>query len=234
MSDAPSQKTRDIVAGFIRSIRRSFPTNIPYYNLPKQINDDIVHFFYDHFKWNLDNDLKAHFEVIDDRIVNRIDSTGTWCNISFGLEITDKQCDRMDIDIRCLDRPMFIMGYIVDINKNRENVKWIDEPLGDLDNKPYSSGVYINNRTRMFVYCDKTFAMHQYRTCQYVGNCKQNDIFRLSFNFAEDKLKIYHNGNKIQDEFSLHGYKSIIPTLSLLFKNSRFEVVKCDFVRDQK
>ena len=154
----PPQETKNVIFGFIRNIRKFYPINVSYYNFPISIANIITRYFYEYLKWNLDLNLRNYFELINDKIICKISDESAWCNISFGLEVTDQECDKMDIHLKCIEgRIIFVIGYIANIEQNRQHFTWINVPLGDMENKPYSSGIYINSINQHFVYCDKTY-----------------------------------------------------------------------------
>ena len=57
----------------------------------------------------------------------------------------------------------------------------------------------------------------------------QSNIFILSFDFRQNKLRLYHNNN-IADDIDIKDYNEIIPAFSMYDAGDKLEITKWQFI----
>ena len=206
----------DIVFGYTKTIDIEAKSQI----IPIEIIQIILLYFYDTFKFNIYNHGKG-LQFINDQTVRKINSQTSTC--IFGEEITNKKCKGFDLYIQWkVCKESFFMGYIT--SSLKESIKDSTNWLGHGENKKNSVGIEVYKEYNNFTLSD---SYNDYKMLNYsaLDNFKQGDIFRLSFDFKDMTLVIYHNGFKA-DTLKLKT-KSLTPAISLRYRNEEIEIIKC-------
>eukprot|EP01084_Bolivina_argentea_P193686 332272_1 len=170
-----------------------------------------------------------HMSFINDNIVNNCmrDKFGTCI---FGEELRTTKCNKFNLYIKwkqCTHG--FIMGFITS-NVYGKQFNW-NGRLGSKINREHSVGILVNKTSKKFSLWSKNVVGNRmFNNLDYCSKneFKQGDIFILSFNIAENKLMIFHNGS-MADQLSLDEYTTIIPAFTLWKKDEEIEIVKYQF-----
>eukprot|EP01083_Nonionella_stella_P282481 961221_1 len=114
----------------------------------------------------------------------------------YGEPISDKQCNKFEIYIQwktCQFSSVFFMGYIT--SSIQQSIQRWNNALGQFANKEYSVGIEVNSWRHNFIYYDKN---NEEKELKYESKLsfRENDMFKMEFNFIDDTLTIYHNNNK--------------------------------------
>ena len=207
----------DIVWGYTKNIDITSTSQI----IPMEIIQIVLLYFYDTFKFNIyDHGEGLYF--MNSQTVQKLRHSQTSTCI-FGEEITSTKCIGFDLYIKwVVCKESFFMGYITStLDKSiTDPTKW----LGHGKNKHNSVGIEVYKEYNNFTLSDK-YSHYKMLNYSATDNFKQGDIFRLSFDFQNMELIIYHNGFKA-DTLTLES-KALTPAISLRYKYEQIEIVKC-------
>ena len=120
--------------------------------------------------------------------------------------------------------------WIYILSTIKQKIPSIVDYLGQGEIKSTSCGIVIANGYKHFILYDKN---NSYKSLKYRSKndgFKDDDIFRLTYDFINGKIIIYHNdicADKIS--FGEYNYKSIIPAFSLYTQSTQIEIIKWNF-----
>ena len=220
------QSTKDTVFGYIRKLRKLLPQNNAYYDMPINIQNDILFFYYHGITFNTkyQSDL---FIFTNDNTTVEPNTASAYGYLTCFLddEITDCDCNIFNLYIKWLKGgDHFLMGYITSTIKEFDSSKstWLGYKS---NNKNTGYGICLGlNSKHMWLY-DKDEWCKELKPSN--SEYKIGDTFMLSFDFVNNKLIIYHNKH-IVDTLSLHNAKKIIPGLTI--DRNVIQIVKCEFL----
>eukprot|EP01084_Bolivina_argentea_P110625 197483_1 len=171
------------------------------------------------------NDNKWKFS--NGNIVEKISSDNKYTTCVIGESINNKMCTQFDFEIKLktFSYECYI-GYIT--STINESVKNWNHYLGYGDNKNdsvgfrfYPNGNYINE-----------WRKGNFETLNYTAssNFKQGDKVKLSFNFDNKTLSLYHNESRVEI-LSLNNCKTITPAITMSKKNDKIEIIKYEIMK---
>ena len=162
------------------------------------------------------------------KIVRVKKSIDGWQTCLFGQQIEKKYCNQFDIYIKWNSGIYaFFMGYIT--STISESIGRWNSALGQHENKSNSVGIFVSNSNKILWRHDKhPIVSPQQLKYESQTEFDKNDIFRLSFNFKNDVVNIYHNDNYV-DNIPLYGCTVITPAFALQSVNEELEIVKWSF-----
>eukprot|EP01083_Nonionella_stella_P056820 149433_1 len=151
-----------------------------------------------------------------------------WSTCIFGEEVTDQMCNQYDVYIKWNVQSSsgnFLIGFTS--KPCQEAITNWNHLIGNGDNKEHSTGYQVYTGYNDFRLYNKE---NNGKSCDYKSsnNFKKGDTFRLSFNFSNDQLTLYHNGHKAET-LGLKKCKRITAAFSLAYQNEEIEVTKYTF-----
>eukprot|EP01084_Bolivina_argentea_P280402 479531_1 len=223
-----SQRIKDAVSGYVKTIELLLPNNNSYNNIPIAIIDIIILYYRLRLQFKRDicgNDL----EFIGDKTLKKVNKS-YWSTCLLDDEITNKVCNKFHLEFKIkTSMSTILFGFITStVEKSIKNWNW---HLGSTQESPYSVGIVIypyRNDFQINLPQDKTVTRAK---GYYKSDTKftASDLFGLLFNFANKEVIITHNGQSA-DKLILHKFESITPGFTLYKAGEVIEVTKCDFL----
>eukprot|EP01083_Nonionella_stella_P184041 666801_1 len=197
---------KDIAHGFMRMIRRCFPDDSSYYNIQREIMDII--WKYVHIKIEFNKQFHAqNLTFIDDTTV-QINSEDDAIAL-IGEEISSEYCQTFTVQIKWVKKAFaFDFGYVHE-GAPQSITDW-NQLLGHDLMAQCSQSFFIGWNHRCFYHWGKGTSS-AYSSTKYFA---EGDTFSLEFDFVNNTVTIYHNGEKAETK-SLQGCKKLTPAISL-------------------
>lgn len=160
-------------------------------------------------------------QFINDKQVQHIGDTDGSSIAIFSSSISSQFCNEFKLYFKIHSYDFNgTIGWV----QSKNDIKDWNQCLGYANNKDTSIGIWIARGWQEFRLYHKDNQIHLL-SHKLKDTFHDGDIVAISFNFCTDKVQLYHNEEKA-DSLSLDGAQSIIPCVSLCWKQQSFEIIK--------